>query len=110
MKTTQHRVTGSVRALSAVMRDTQHDLAAVLGITQTSVAHKLGGKIQWSLKDLELLAAHYGVTIDQLTAGPWAWLGRADGEGDNVRYPALGASELDGPAEFPPIESTLVAA
>ena len=85
---TQQRVTGMVRALSAVNRDTQHDLATVLGITQTSVAHKLGGKIQWSLKDLEALSGHYGVTIDQLTAGPWVILGVVEPEGANVRYPA----------------------
>ena len=38
---TQQNVTNSVRALSAVARETQHDLAAILGISQSSVAQKL---------------------------------------------------------------------
>lgn len=114
MDETQSNITDSIRALSAVRRDNQHTLAEIMGISQSSVGAKLVGKVRWTVADLTKLATHYGTTIDQLTAGPWAWLQAAARPGsvggDNVRYPALGASELDGPAEFPPIESTLVAA
>lgn len=107
----QEGITGSVRALSAWKKETQADLGRVLGLSPVSVAHRLGGRLEWNLRDVQALCDHYRITMQQLTEGPSSWLNTAGGAtGDNVRYPALDASELDGPAEFPPIESTLVAA
>lgn len=95
MDDTQSNVTDSVRALSAVRRDTQHVLAEVLNTSQSSVGAKLVGKVRWTVEDLAKLAAHYGTTIDQLTAGPWAWL-KAAGHGavDTGQYHPVEGLEL----------------
>jgi antitoxin component HigA of HigAB toxin-antitoxin module len=68
-------ISGSVRALSAWKKETQADLGQLLGLSPTTVAHRLNGRLAWTLQDVERLCSHYGVTIDQLTAGPPAWLG-----------------------------------
>jgi transcriptional regulator with XRE-family HTH domain len=81
MDTTQERIGESVRALSAAFEDQQTDLAKVLGVTQVSVSRKLRGQTKWSLADVDALAAHYGVSVDQVLSGPRAWLGLVDGEG-----------------------------
>jgi hypothetical protein len=71
----QERVTDSVRALAAWKRETSADVAAVLGLSKSSANGKMIGRVTWTLRDMERLCEHYGVTFEQLTAGPAAWLG-----------------------------------
>jgi hypothetical protein len=78
----QQRITESARALVAVFGDTNATLAAALGQSEASAAGKRTGRLKWTLKDVEALAAHYDVTVDQVLAGPRAWLGLPDGRGD----------------------------
>lgn len=70
----QTRVTESARALAGWKGDRGAQVAAVLGLGISSASGKLAGKIPWSVADMDKLCAHYGVTFDQLTAGPEAWL------------------------------------
>ncbi|MEU6933320.1 acyltransferase [Streptomyces sp. NPDC046374] len=59
--------------MSALMTRTgerQGDLAAGLGQSQAQVSRKQSGKSHWSLEDVDLLAAHYGLHALDLLAGP----------------------------------------
>jgi hypothetical protein len=71
----QEGITGSVRALAAWRKESQADLGALLGLSPVTVAHRLNGRLAWSLKDVRTLVAHYGITVDQLMGGPASWLG-----------------------------------
>lgn len=71
----QQRVTDSVRALAGWRRETNHDVARVLGMSKSSANGKMIGRIGWSADDIKKLCDHYGVTFEQLTAGPSGWLG-----------------------------------
>jgi transcriptional regulator with XRE-family HTH domain len=88
MEEMQQGISGSVRALAAWKRETQADLGRLLGLSPVTVAHRLNGRLAWSLQDVETLCKHYGVTMDQLAAGPPAWLGLADERdtGPTIRY------------------------
>jgi transcriptional regulator with XRE-family HTH domain len=79
MDETQKRIAASARALAAAFQDKQVDLAGALGISQNAVSRKLNGMTQWSAADLRVLASRYDITVDQLMAGPRAWLGRKEG-------------------------------
>lgn len=79
----QEGITASVRALSAWKGDTQLELGRVLGLSKVTVAQRLGGRLTWTLKDVDALCKHYGVTFDQLTKGPAYWL-KATSEGGNT--------------------------
>lgn len=85
----QQGITDSVRALSAWKQETQAELGRVLGLSQTTVAQRLGGRLEWNLRDVQKLCEHYKITMQQLTEGPSSWLNTAGGgTGANVRYPA----------------------
>jgi hypothetical protein len=77
----QQRITESARALAAVFGDTNATLAAVLGQSEASAAGKRTGRLKWTVDDVQALATHYGVSVDQVLAGPRAWLGLTDEEG-----------------------------
>lgn len=48
----------------------QADLARVLGVNQTRVSARLRGETQWSLADIDRLAA-VGVPIAVTSTAPW---------------------------------------
>ncbi|MFB7422093.1 hypothetical protein ACFC0K_02280 [Streptomyces hydrogenans] len=48
----------------------QGDLAAAIGLSQAQVSRKQSGAAHWSLDDVDLLAAHYGLPVLDLLAGP----------------------------------------
>ncbi|MFD4483472.1 acyltransferase [Streptomyces sp. NPDC058471] len=48
----------------------QGDLAAGLDLAQTQVSRKQSGKLHWSLADVDKIAAHYGIGVLDLLAGP----------------------------------------
>lgn len=80
------RVTESARALAGWKGDRGGEMAAILGLSMSSAAGKLAGRIPWSVSDMDKLCAHYGVTFDQLTAGPEAWLKAFAGVGLTPPY------------------------
>jgi BetR domain len=85
----QKRITESIRVLATLYGDTNAALGAALGMSESSAAGKRTGRIRWSLQDVETLSARYGVSVDQLMAGPWAWLGLPEG-GHDLAHDATG--------------------
>lgn len=61
--TSQQRITQAVRMLMAARRETQFDIADVLGLSQAVVSRKLRDRTQWLLEDLDRLGEHYGVSF-----------------------------------------------
>ncbi|THJ64686.1 helix-turn-helix domain-containing protein [Candidatus Frankia alpina] len=47
----------------------QVDVAEVLGITQSSMSHRLQGYSTWKVDDLAKVAAHFGLTASELISG-----------------------------------------
>ncbi|MEU8984444.1 helix-turn-helix transcriptional regulator [Streptomyces sp. NPDC058251] len=64
------RVRATVAALMQITGETQADLAAVLGVSQTQLSRRQSGTAAWSLDDCDALAAHYGLDVLDLLAGP----------------------------------------
>ncbi|GAA0616931.1 helix-turn-helix transcriptional regulator [Streptomyces crystallinus] len=60
----------TVAALMQATGQSQRDLAEVLGLTQTQVSRRQAGTTAWSLRDCDVLAAHYGIGPLDLLAGP----------------------------------------
>lgn len=60
----------TVAALMQVTGDSQRSVAAVLGLTQTQVSRRQSGAVSWSLRDVDVLAEHYGIGALDLLAGP----------------------------------------
>ncbi|MFI8420899.1 helix-turn-helix domain-containing protein [Streptomyces sp. NPDC085479] len=60
----------TVAALMARTGERQNDLAAAIGLSQAQVSRKQSGAAHWSLDDVDLLAAHYGLSALDLLAGP----------------------------------------
>ncbi|MFF9343824.1 MULTISPECIES: helix-turn-helix domain-containing protein [unclassified Streptomyces] len=48
----------------------QGDLATAIGLSRAQVSRKQSGAAHWSLDDVDLLAAHYGLPVLGLLAGP----------------------------------------
>ncbi|MFI6644769.1 helix-turn-helix domain-containing protein [Streptomyces sp. NPDC050504] len=57
-------------ALLQMTGEPQRELAAALGLTQTQVSRRQAGTTAWTLKDCEVLAAHYDIPVLDLLAGP----------------------------------------
>ncbi|MFE1383634.1 acyltransferase [Streptomyces sp. NPDC058740] len=60
----------TVAALMSRSGERQQDLAAGIGQSQAQVSRKQRGQQHWSLEDVDLLAAHYGLHVLDLLAGP----------------------------------------
>ncbi|MFE7277418.1 XRE family transcriptional regulator [Streptomyces sp. NPDC057623] len=60
----------TVAALMQVTGDSQRSVAGVLGLTQTQVSRRQSGAVSWSLRDVDVLAEHYGIDVLDLLAGP----------------------------------------
>ncbi|NGO43067.1 helix-turn-helix domain-containing protein [Streptomyces ureilyticus] len=60
----------TVAALMQVTGDSQRSVAGVLGLTQTQVSRRQSGAISWSLRDVDVLAEHYGIGVLDLLGGP----------------------------------------
>lgn len=63
-------VSENVRALMARTRTKQQALADALGMTQGAVSKKLNGDRPFSLDEIEMVAAHFGVPITALFEPP----------------------------------------
>ncbi|MFE5942051.1 acyltransferase [Streptomyces sp. NPDC056480] len=75
----------TVAALMALAGERQNDLAVALGQSQAQVSRKQGGRAHWSLEDVDLLAAHYGMHVLDLLAGPTHAAGVLHGSLDSLR-------------------------
>ncbi|MGW7545655.1 helix-turn-helix transcriptional regulator [Streptomyces sp. NPDC054770] len=64
------RVRAAAAALMQITGESQADLAAALGVSQTQISRRQSGSAAWSLNDCEALAAHYGIDALDLLAGP----------------------------------------
>ncbi|MFE4778225.1 acyltransferase [Streptomyces sp. NPDC056713] len=60
----------TVTSLMSRTGERQGDLAAALGQAQAQVSRKQNGKQHWTLEDVDRLAAHYGLGVLDLLAGP----------------------------------------
>ncbi|MFF1360677.1 acyltransferase [Streptomyces sp. NPDC058297] len=60
----------TVTALMSRTGERQGDLAVGIGQAQTQVSRKQSGKQHWTLEDVDRLAAHYGLGVLDLLAGP----------------------------------------
>ncbi|MFF1690740.1 acyltransferase [Streptomyces sp. NPDC058254] len=60
----------TVTTLMSRTGERQGDLAAALGQAQAQVSRKQNGKQHWTLEDVDRLAAHYGLGVLDLLAGP----------------------------------------
>jgi transcriptional regulator with XRE-family HTH domain len=64
------RVRATTAALMQITGESQADLATALGVSQTQISRRQSGSAAWSLNDCEALAAHYGIDVLDLLAGP----------------------------------------
>jgi transcriptional regulator with XRE-family HTH domain len=49
-------------------RHSQADLAATMRLSQPMVSRKLAGRSDWTLRDLDLIAKHFGITVPVLVS------------------------------------------
>jgi transcriptional regulator with XRE-family HTH domain len=66
----EERVRSAVAALLHATGESQTELAAALGVSQAQVSRRQSGTATWSLTDCETVAAHYGIDVLDLLAGP----------------------------------------
>ncbi|MEU3844742.1 helix-turn-helix transcriptional regulator [Streptomyces sp. NPDC028635] len=64
------RVRSAVAALLHASGESQGDLAAGLGVSQAQVSRRQSGTASWSLAHCDAVAAHYGIDVLDLLAGP----------------------------------------
>lgn len=67
---THNKITRFVQFAQLERNEPREVLAAVLGVSVSSVSKRLLGHVRWSVDDLDLLADHYGVTVAQLVEPP----------------------------------------
>lgn len=90
----------TVAALMSRSGERQHVLADGLGLSQAQISRKQGGRQHWSLEDVDGLAAHFGLHVLDLLAGPTHAVGVLHGS-----IPALRPADLATPA--PPAAAQL---
>ncbi|MFI6541600.1 helix-turn-helix domain-containing protein [Streptomyces prunicolor] len=64
------RVRSAIAALLHATGESQADLAAALGVSQAQVSRRQSAAATWSLTDCDAVAAHYGIDVMELLAGP----------------------------------------
>ncbi|MFB7151024.1 MULTISPECIES: acyltransferase [Streptomyces] len=83
----------TVAALMSRSGERQHVLAEGLGLSQAQISRKQSGRQHWSLEDVDGLAAHFGLYVLDLLAGPTHAVGVLHGS-----IPALRPADLATPA------------
>jgi hypothetical protein len=68
--TTLQTLRQTVAVLMAGADEGQGDLGRALRLSQGQISRKQSGASMWTLDDCDKLAAHYGLTVSQLLAGP----------------------------------------
>ncbi|MGW6262705.1 helix-turn-helix domain-containing protein [Streptomyces sp. NPDC055085] len=64
------RLRSAVAALLHATGESQAGLAAALGVSQAQVSRRQSGASAWSVADCDLVAAHFGIGVLELLAGP----------------------------------------
>ncbi|MCX5215607.1 hypothetical protein OG689_41370 [Kitasatospora sp. NBC_00240] len=95
----------TVAALRQVTEETQGQLAAGIGLTQEKVSRRQSGATVWTLDDVDALAAHWGLAVLDLLAGPT----RAT-EAYSTRHRPAPAAAAPLPATFAPAPAPAPAA
>lgn len=65
MATTTERIANRVRGLAAEHRFTQAHIAALLGLSRTSVVERFNGRVPFTATELFDLASAMGVPVDR---------------------------------------------
>jgi transcriptional regulator with XRE-family HTH domain len=68
--TTPQSFRATITALMHATGETQAQLATGLRLSQGQISRKQSGRHEWSLSDLDKVAAHYGIAVWDLVAGP----------------------------------------
>ena len=103
----EERVRSAVAALLHATGESQSGLAAALGVSQAQVSRRQSGAATWSLTDCDAVAAHYGIDVLELLAGPTRatealpvgrrrGAGRQDGPGSGSGPGSAAAAVRDG--------------
>ncbi|ELS50279.1 helix-turn-helix domain-containing protein [Streptomyces viridochromogenes] len=66
----EERVRSAVAGLLYASGESQTELATALGVSQAQVSRRQAGTATWTLTDCEAVAAHYGIDVFDLLAGP----------------------------------------
>ncbi|WP_420082979.1 helix-turn-helix domain-containing protein (plasmid) [Streptomyces sp. JL4002] len=82
----------TVAALMTRTGERQNVLAESLGLSQAQISRKQAGRQHWSLEDVDGLAAHFGLRVLDLLAGPTHAVGVLHGSTPALR-----------PADLPPL-------
>ncbi|MFF4771055.1 helix-turn-helix domain-containing protein [Streptomyces sp. NPDC001255] len=98
MMTTEEVLRATVSALSQRTGERQTALAAALGLTQAQVSRRQRGAASWTLADVDRLAAHWGMPVLDLLAGPTHALGKLPAD----RVVACGGEQTLVPLSGPP--------
>ncbi|MET7368702.1 helix-turn-helix domain-containing protein [Streptomyces sp. NPDC005566] len=67
---TEAMLRATVTAIAHRTGEQQSDLAAALGLTQSQISRRQHGRAAWTLQDCDRLAAHWGMPVLDLLAGP----------------------------------------
>lgn len=94
---TEETLRVTVTAIAHRTGEHQADLAAALGLTQSQISRRQRGMAAWTLTDCDRLAAHWGMPVLDLLAGPTHALTRLPA--DRV---ATGGTQTLLPLDTPP--------
>nr|WP_093808367.1 helix-turn-helix domain-containing protein [Streptomyces sp. Ncost-T6T-1] len=67
---TEEALRATVTAIAHRTGEQQADIAAALGLTQSQISRRQRGLAAWTLSDCDRLAAHWGIPVLDLLAGP----------------------------------------
>lgn len=70
LMSTEETLRVTVTAIAHRTGEQQSALAAALGLTQSQISRRQHGKAAWTLTDCDRLAAHWGMPVLDLLAGP----------------------------------------
>ncbi|MEU2450718.1 helix-turn-helix transcriptional regulator [Streptomyces sp. NPDC012765] len=91
----------TVAALMARTGKRQNVLADGLGLSQAQISRKQAGRQHWSLEDIDGLAAHFGLHVLDLLAGPTHAVGVLHGSTPALRPSGIPAPPLAPAAQLP---------
>jgi transcriptional regulator with XRE-family HTH domain len=67
---TEATLRSTVVVLMHASGESQRDLAAGIGLPQSQISRRQRGEVPWTLADVDALAAHWGMSVLDLLAGP----------------------------------------
>ncbi|MEU9858782.1 helix-turn-helix domain-containing protein [Streptomyces sp. NPDC047974] len=106
MLSTEESLRLTVAALMTRTGERQAVLAVALGLSQAQVSRKQSGGAHWSLEDVDGLAAHYGISVLDLLAGPTHAVGVLHGATASLQPGVLAVP----PVRLAPVAPTLLPA